>query len=187
MTLISASAASMAEPSQRSRCGPPWGRGPSSRGAGLSRRRTRRGEEGAEEQPSERVCAVRYAQHGELEFARHAQASRLSLPLPPSLPPSLPRLSDDAVRQRARGRVATGLEGEVKAVLGSRDAAIDVVAVDGQRPVPDGERRTRKGGLDGQPAASLLGAAEPSVKFAPPQLPWTNAQPVLKSFRFAAM
>jgi len=37
------------------------------------------------------------------------------------------------------------------------------------------------------PPQTFLGLASPRVKFAPPQLPWTNAQPVLKSFRFAAM
>ena len=85
------------------------------------------------------------------------------------------------------GASPRALEGEVKAVLGPGDAAVDVVAVDGQRPVPDGEGRTRKAGLDGQPAASLLGAAEPAREVCAAAAALTKAQPVLNSFKFAAM
>ena len=138
----------MQKPSQRSRCGPPWDRRPSSHGAGPSTRRT-----------SGRRRKLSIA--GSVSLSSSRQTLALARSLSRSLSP-YSDLSDDAVRQRARGRVATGLEGEVKAVLGPGDAAVDVVAVDGQRPVPDGEGRARKGGLDGQPSADLLGAAEPA-------------------------
>ena len=66
-------------------------------------------------------------------------------------------------------------------MLGPGDAPIHVIAVNRQRPIPDGKGRTRNEVLIVSPPQVFFALPSPRVKLVPPQLPWTNAQPVLKS------